>query len=144
MDQYMVTISVPCLNKSGNRVTRRVTCNPNIVPEVKEIFEEMADIGFIAYDVSCYSYRYKNNNSSQKSLSSHAYGLAFDINPNENAQYLMRNGRPYLNTGSLYQPGTNPYSITQEVANIWIRHGFGWGGTWNSQKDYMHFSLTGD
>lgn len=144
MDQYMVTISVPCLNKSGQRVSRRVTCNPNIVSEVQEIFEEMADIGFIAYDVSCYSYRYKNNGSGKKNLSSHSYGLAFDINVNENAQYLLRNGKYVLNTGSLYQPGSNPYSITQEVANIWIRHGFAWGGAWKSQKDYMHFSLTGD
>lgn len=144
MAQYMVTISVPCLNKSGQRVNRRVTCNPNIVSEVQEIFEEMADIGFIAYDVSCYSYRSKNNNSGKKSLSSHSYGLAFDINVNENAQYLIKNGRYVLNTGSLYQPGSNPYSITQDVANIWIRHGFAWGGAWKSQKDYMHFSLTGD
>lgn len=144
MAQYMVTISVPCLNKSGQRVNRRVTCNPNIVSEVQEIFEEMADIGFIAYDVSCYYYRNKNNNSGKKSLSSHSYGLAFDINVNENAQYLIKNGRYVLNAGSLYQPGSNPYSITQEVANIWIRHGFAWGGAWKSQKDYMHFSLTGD
>ena len=34
--------------------------------------------------------------------------------------------------------GANHLSITQEVANIWIKYGFRWGGNYKNKKDYMH------
>lgn len=47
----------------------------------------------------------------------------------------------YHGTGA-YRPGSDPYSVTQQVVNIWKKHGFYWGGDWKSYKDYMHFTYT--
>ncbi|MFR7763129.1 MAG: M15 family metallopeptidase, partial [Eubacterium sp.] len=41
-----------------------------------------------------------------------------------------------------YKPGTNKFSVTQKVINIWKAHGFYWGGDWTGKKDTMHFSYT--
>ena len=48
-------------------------------------------------------------------------------------------------TGSHWSPGSDPYSIPADsaVVRIFAKYGFSWGGTWNSKKDYMHFSYFG-
>lgn len=77
-----------------------------------------------------------------RAISAHALGLAMDINSNENAQ--IKNGQ--ITAGSLYKPcpGTNcnPYSIpaSGSLVRSFKAQGFGWGGDWNSSKDYMHVS----
>ncbi len=61
----------------------------------------------------------KNSNK----LSWHAYGLAIDINPDEN---------PYQSDLKTDMPPAFVKLFTDE--------GFGWGGAWKSKKDAMHFS----
>lgn len=77
--------------------------------------------------------------------SGHAFGLAIDVNPFHNpyvrgevvvpelaSAYLDRDEhRP-----GMIQPGD---AVTQAFAEI----GWGWGGTWRSSKDWMHFSASG-
>ena len=80
--------------------------------------------------------------------SNHAFGAAVDINPlvnpyvslsgdqvfpPEGAQYTNRNVRV---TGGIYAGDV----VTQAFAEI----GWGWGGDWNSVKDWQHFSANGD
>jgi D-alanyl-D-alanine carboxypeptidase len=79
------------------------------------------------------------------SWSEHSYGLAIDINPFHNpyargdlvapelaGAYVDRNWR---------RPGMvlEGDAVTQAFDDI----GWGWGGRWNSLKDWMHFSQSG-
>jgi LysM repeat protein len=75
--------------------------------------------------------------------SEHAYGTAIDLNPLQNPMIRSgwispRGGEDYLDRdrhliGMVHETG---------AARAFTRNGFGWGGTWNSLKDYMHFSTT--
>lgn len=78
--------------------------------------------------------------------SQHAYGLAIDINPIQNP-YVTSDGyvrnlhaRPFRDR-SLRLPGMiHPGDV---VARAFAAIGWKWGGGWNGNKDYMHFSATG-
>jgi hypothetical protein len=76
--------------------------------------------------------------------SSHAYGLAIDVNPVENP-YLDRGvvrppaGRGYLDR-SRRRPGMAvPGGV---LVRAFAAVGWSWGGSWAS-PDYQHFSATG-
>ena len=76
--------------------------------------------------------------------STHAYGLAIDVNPVENP-YLLGSavlppaGRAYVDR-STYRDGmaVDGGVLTAAFASV----GWSWGGTWGS-PDYQHFSATG-
>jgi hypothetical protein len=79
------------------------------------------------------------NPNSDGTHSAHNAGLAIDINSNEN-YCIYPNGRV---VGSFWKPGENPYSIPEDgdVVTAFRNHGWFWlGNTWNSVRDYMHFS----
>jgi len=79
-------------------------------------------------------------------LSEHSYGWAVDINPLEN---------PYVRSdGSVLRAAARPYRDRTRrrvgmihpgdvVVRSFAAIGWGWGGNWQTIKDYMHFSLTG-
>lgn len=98
-----------------------------------EKFDNDDDQSMAANNSVAYMYRHV---AGRKTLSHHALGLALDLNPMQN---------PYIRTdlhapkGSVYELGAMG-TITPEVAAIWKKHGFNWGGDWHSCKDYMHFS----
>jgi D-alanyl-D-alanine carboxypeptidase-like protein len=80
-----------------------------------------------------------------KRWSSHAYGLAIDVNPVENPYVLNgrvhpRAGRRYLDR-SRVRPGmaTRGGLLVRAFASM----GWAWGGRWTSSPDYQHFSATG-
>lgn len=76
--------------------------------------------------------------------SNHAYGLAVDLNPNEN---------PYVGCGQTRDPARRIYlnrsrirrgMVTPAVVEAFRSVGWSWGGAWTgSTKDYMHFSYNG-
>jgi D-alanyl-D-alanine carboxypeptidase len=79
-----------------------------------------------------------------KRWSSHAYGLAIDVNPVEN---------PYLDRGLVRPPAGRRYLDRSRVrpgmaveGGVLVRAfaaiGWSWGGRWSS-PDYQHFSATG-
>ena len=71
-----------------------------------------------------------------------ASDTALDINPDEN--YQCKNDGTAM-VGSYWKPGVDPYSIPSDgiVVKTFNKYGFRWGGTFNSSKDYMHFSYFG-
>ena len=82
----------------------------------------------------------------QDTFSQHSYGLAIDINPLQNpfvrSDGWVRNrfAEPYVDRtrtlpGMIHADDT----IVQAFASI----GWSWGGAWSGDKDYMHFSYTG-
>jgi hypothetical protein len=84
-------------------------------------------------------------NGPQGVFSQHAFGLAVDINPIENPfveDGYVRNkySRPYRDR-SLNAPGM--IHDGDFVVRSFEAIGWGWGGSWHSFQDYMHFSQSG-
>ncbi len=120
--------------KKGKKVTRTkwLTVNKRMAPSIKAMFDELykSKEKQVIHDIGCYSYRYGE----------HMYGLAIDINPNEN---YMIDGKKKM-AGSFWKPKKNKYSIPLncEFVRIMERYGFR-RGFWGDRKDYMHFSYFG-
>lgn len=137
--RHQTTIRIPIwrLDSSGKKYSTTVslTVNSGVAATVQQIFKEIyeSDERFPIKDIGGYNWR------GDGSTSEHCLGLAIDINYNEN--YMCTNSGAAL-TGSFWRPGQNVYSIAadSDVVKIFAKYGFGWGGTWNSKKDYMHFS----
>lgn len=94
-------------------------------------------------NTSCFCYR---PIAGSKRLSYHALGLAVDINPLYNPCVKQRpDGSLSVQpaTGKAYtdRDKTFRYKITRNdpCYRIFLRHGFSWGGSWRSSKDYQHF-----
>ncbi len=121
--------------------------------DIKEIFDAIMTVKFpiakvipvVKYDwndeksmednnTSAFNYRVVANT---KALSSHSSGRAIDINPKLNPQIKRNHNFP---RGSKYQPekkGT--ITANSLIVKEFVKHGWRWGGFWNSTKDYQHF-----
>lgn len=120
--------------KSGKKITKTkyLTVNKRMAPSIQAMFDEIykSKEKQVIKDIGCYSYR----------TGEHMYGLAIDINPNEN---YMIDGKTIL-SGSFWKPKKSKYSIPLdcETVRIMERYGF-YRGFWGDRKDYMHFSYFG-
>lgn len=141
----METIEVPVwqLQENGEKRGTKLslTVHAALAPAVLEIFQEIydGDERFPIKNVGGYSWR-----ASDKS--EHRWGTAIDINWEENFEAEFgEDGELIATVGSYWLPGQDPYSIPEDgdVVTAFQRHGFTWGGTWNSKRDYMHFSYFG-
>ena len=89
----------------------------------------------------------------------HAWGAAVDINPDANCAADRADGAVKITVGQGWWPlgteksewaGTlaepSPYSISAggSVVKAFAAYGWGWGGTWQSSRDFMHFSVRTD
>jgi putative cell wall-binding protein len=138
----MVNISIDVwqLNTSGKKypAKRTLTVNKAIADMVQSVFNEIfaGQEKFPIYSVGGYAWRGDNT-------SEHNWGLAIDINPNEN---YMITSKGEIVAGTFWDPANNPYSIPEngDVVTAFHKYGFTWGGNaWRSSNDYMHFSYLG-
>lgn len=136
-------------------------CNQTIAQDLTEIFKELYDNQYPIekirlideYDAdddasmednntSCFNYRVVEGKTT---LSNHSYGLAIDINPFYNPYVRVKgsetlvspeNAIPYADRSTDF-----PYKIDENdlCYKLFVKHGFTWGGNWNSVKDYQHF-----
>ena len=94
-------------------------------------------------NTSCFCYRVV---SGTQKLSYHARGLAIDINPLYNP-YIRHakdgsrivepaNGKPYADRSKQFRYKINKGDLCYR---LFIKHGFIWGGSWRTVKDYQHF-----
>jgi uncharacterized protein YjdB len=138
---HMVEISIRVWDFTDSTRTEKttktlyLTVHENIAATVQAIFEEIYNgpEQFPISNVGCYRY---------EPGSEHMLGVAIDINWEEN--YECTNDGT-ATTGKYWKPGEDAYSIPADgdVVKAFTKYGFGWGGTWNSKKDYMHFSYFG-
>lgn len=90
------------------------------------------------------AFNYRSINGSTK-LSKHSLGLAIDINPRYNPCVRTIDGELSVEpaNGNAYTDRTQefPYKINENdlCYRLFTEHGFTWGGSWNSLKDYQHF-----
>ena len=137
--KYLVTVSVPITKKNGTKTTTSVTVHKAIANDLKAVLQQAQNAGFKVYEVQGFSWR---NISGSSKMSQHSLGLAVDINVNEN-YCVYPSGK--VDAGSFWDPSRSEYSIPSNgiLVKAFSSIGWGWGGTWNSKKDYMHFSYTG-
>lgn len=88
-------------------------------------------------------------NGNRTGFSNHSFGIAIDINTSHNGLYAdcVRFGTQCrLMRGGPWRPGDDPYSLYPDglIVKALKEAGFKWGGEIaGTQKDFMHFSLTG-
>ena len=91
-------------------------------------------------NTSCFNYRVVSGTTK---LSSHAYGLAIDINPLYNP-YISGNGQniqpsnagAYTDRDAAFEHKIDHSDLCYQ---LFTEHGFTWGGDWTNTKDYQHF-----
>ena len=138
---------------TGELVVRR-----NLAPKVVTAFRRLWDIGFPIrrmrlvddYRGSDAASMRANNTSAfncrevtgGSGWSEHSFGRAIDINPVQNP--YVRRGTVAPATGSRYLDRSDHRRgmLTPAARRAFTDLGWGWGGTWRSLKDYMHFSST--
>lgn len=78
-------------------------------------------------------------------FSQHAYGLAIDVNPFQNPYSKGDLVLPELASAYLKRSWDRPGMIAPggPVVRAFAGIGWGWGGSWHSLKDRMHFSANG-
>ena len=142
-------------NQTGG--TKTLPMNKYIAEDFKNICDEILATGFKLNVGNCY----RDKNSVSGGVSRHCWGLAVDINPGSG-------GNPWFATHiskifnsvrkDLYEGCEQPWptksthyygtydsskciwSWNHPVVEIFIRHGWGWGGAYG---DTMHFSIDG-
>lgn len=146
----------------GQTKVGELICNKLIASDLKEIFQELYkhhypiermqliddydaddERSMQANNTSCFNFRAI---AGTKKLSKHSLGMAIDINPLYNpcvkvnkdgsTSIQPKTGRRYANRQRQW-----PYKIDKNdlCYRLFVSHGFQWGGSWRSVKDYQHF-----
>ncbi len=156
------TLTVKHVNGEGQTCEGVIVCNKQISKDLRDIFAELYrqrypierirpisdydnddERSMQANNTSCYCYRAV---AGSKKLSKHAMGLAIDINPLYNPCVRRRkngtlwvqpaNGKPYVDRKKDFKYKISPNDLCYR---LFIAHGFRWGGSWRTLKDYQHF-----
>lgn len=130
----IISISVPGIP----HVTR---VHKALAPTFSAAFAELATKfpDFPVHSAWCYIHRYMRNDASTP-LSYHSYGIAFDLNPQQNftRSYPRRNGpKPFSRAWKRVWGDAG--AVTPEIVELFKSYGFAWGGDWTSFVDPMHF-----
>lgn len=149
-------------NFEGNVTEGELICNRAIAGDLLDIFYELyrneyqlESVRLIdeydgddtasmeANNTSCFNYRLVEGSTS---LSKHALGLAIDVNPYYNPYITYdKQGGTHVSpeAAAVYADRSVefPYKIDENdlCYKLFTKHGFTWGGNWNSVKDYQHF-----
>ena len=148
-------------NIEGETLEGEMVCSTLIAEDLLEIFRELYDQSYPIekmrlideYDAndelsmtdnnsSCFNYR---TISHTNKISKHGLGVAVDINTLYNPYTKVVDGEriiePAAGAPYLDRDADFPYKIERGdlCYNLFIAHGFEWGGDWPDRKDYQHF-----
>lgn len=149
-------------NIDGDIYIGEMVCNQKIAADLVDIFRQLYEADYPiermvlpdvydadderqmqANNTSCFCYRVVPNT---KTLSRHAMGMAVDINTLYNPYVVPRkNASPNVmpKTAGKYVDRSRKFPYKLEKGDLcyqlFIQHGFNWGGNWKSSKDYQHF-----
>lgn len=138
-----------------------LVCNKAIAGEVVAVFRELYarrypierirlidDYGasdeqsMRANNTSCFCYRAVKGS---RKLSAHARGMAIDINPLYNPCVRHHKGFVTIQPATAGRYADRKASFSHKITpadtayRVLTAHGFRWGGSWHSVKDYQHF-----
>ena len=148
-------------NIEGETLEGEMVCSKLIAEDLLEIFRELYEQSYPIekmrlideYDAndelsmtdnnsSCFNYR---TISHTNKISKHGLGIAVDINTLYNPYTKVVDGEriiePAAGAPYLDRDADFPYKIERGdlCYNLFISHGFEWGGDWPDRKDYQHF-----
>jgi uncharacterized protein YjdB len=153
-DARMTTITVPTWNfastSSMEKVTqyRKLTVNKAVADYYYRLFVEIynsADKPVI--DASLYAYTYRVNTNHTSVLSTHAYGVAFDINAAYNPNgtpaksYEEWAAMPQSTVAEAQAKAKTLYEGCTIVSILRDKYGLYWGGDYGGSPDAMHFEF---
>jgi len=131
----------------------KVTVCKFIASDIHGALEEAIEAGFPIETLKGYRVGRTRGPLDDRGLrtvySNHSYGLAVDVNSEANGLYdrcVSWSPKCRLRHGGEWDPD-NPLSVTRGsvLYDALTNRGFHWGGELaGRQKDFMHFSLTGD
>lgn len=150
------------LDAEGREHVGEMVCNKAIAQDLIDIFRELYrqkypiqriqliddyeasdERSMRDNNTSCFCYR---TVSGTRKLSKHALGMAIDINTLYNPYvHTGKDGRRVVEpvTASRYVDRTKsfPYKIEKDdlLHRLFLQHGFRWGGSWRTMKDWQHF-----
>lgn len=159
-------LQIPFHNFDGFSQIGQIMVASAVSEPVQNIFSELYDLKFPIHSLLLMDEFFGNdlksmeaNNSSAyngrrimntERWSSHAYGVAIDINPKQNP-YLQFDHhaatiKVYPSSGLNYvNRGVNKSGMVEEIVPIFAKYGFTeWGGSWDTKPDYHHFQLPWD
>lgn len=93
-------------------------------------------------NTSAFNYRIATDSTV---LSNHAYGRAIDLNPLQNPYVMFDEaGNPYSWYDTMYNDylaRARGHEIDHDdlACQVFLNHGFTWGGDWSNPVDYQHF-----
>ena len=124
--EFLTRIALPFqfpLSWDESRIVDHITCHKLIAGSFTQVFAEIQNAGLqdkITSFGGCFAFRPQRTGTK---LSTHAWGIAIDLNPESNAQ------------------GTAG-SMDAGVIAIFKHAGFIWGGDWKGRdRDPMHFQF---
>lgn len=154
-------LSILHRNLHGDTLEGELVCHARIADSLVEIFEQLYEASYPIervrlideYDAddemsmrdnnsSCFNFR---RVSFTDRISLHGYGMAVDINPLYNPYVKTVAGKkiiaPETAVDFVSREKKFPYKIERSdlCCQLFIEHGFSWGGDWNDEKDYQHF-----
>jgi hypothetical protein len=109
-------------------------------PYVREAMRRATEIcpDYKIKKFACFNYRLMR---SSNRLSYHSWGIAMDINPDENPalRYKRPEDKPVPFSDEWWEirPDAMPKSFVDAIKSV----GFSWGGDWKTFADDMHFEL---
>lgn len=147
----------------GKTYEGELVVNKLIAEKTLEIFKELYEISYplervrliddynaddeaSMADNNCSAFNFRKISYSNL-LSNHAKGMAIDINPRYNPYVKMVGDRlsiePANSVDYVDRSKAFLYKIDHEdpCFQIFIKHGFSWGGDWTNRKDYQHFEF---
>ena len=160
-------LTIPHYDFNYNVTEGHMVVSASVAEEVLDIFAELYDIqypiermelvdnyGGSDFDsiehnnTSAFNYRESTDGSGR--LSNHALGLAIDINPQINPYVNGSGTGSHANAREYWSRDTDTWSSSiakaayigpdAEIYDIFVNeHGWEWGGSWSSYRDYQHF-----
>lgn len=123
---FLATARLPfplSLSWDRSRVVNSMTCHKLLASAFSDVFLRIQNAGLQASLISfggCFSFRPQRTGTK---LSTHAWGIAVDLNPESNEQGTEGNMNP-------------------DIVLIFRESGFEWGGDWHGRsRDPMHFQF---
>lgn len=146
------------VNLAGEILLGEMVCHKDVADALVEIFRKLFDAGYPiermqlvddfeandeasmrANNSSAFNFRYVKGT---RTLSNHSRGRAVDINPLYNP-HVTKGGKVSPSEGKKFaeRSADFPYKISRDdlCCQLFLAHGFSWGGDWKSSKDYQHF-----
>lgn len=149
----LVVLEVPYRTDAGVEKRGRLVCHHRVAEDLRGLFDTLFKAGFPLTSVRP-SLDFGHSDSlsmvhdntvafnwrrvkGQARISSHAMGLALDINPRRNPFAHRTGNRPF---GAVHDPRVPGTLTDTSLAVRYLRaRGWIWGGRWPSGRDWQHF-----